>query len=170
MRLSHGDFLEELYRTHFENLRIYAACTLNSADLSEELVQDTFHEASRHLEELAKHPNPGGWLRVTLKNKIAHFRRDRNRYIMRFVSLDTGNVYGDQIPSVEDCLPQQTESILRTVREVLTEEEWSLLRKISLEEQPYKTVAEELGTTVWACQKRVQRIREKLRQPLKDYF
>lgn len=170
MRLSHGDFLEELYRTYFESLRMYAVCTLKNADLSEEVVQDTFHEASRHLEELVQHPNPGGWLRVTLKYKIAHVQRDMSRYRKRIVSLDTGDVYGDQIPSVEGYFPQQTESILQTVREVLTEEEWALLRKIALENQPYKTVAEELGTTIWACQKRVQRIREKLRQPLKDYF
>lgn len=170
MRLIQDDFLEKLYRTYFDDLRAYAAYALESADLGEEMVQDTFHEASRHLDELMNHPNPGGWLRVTLKYKIAHFKRDRNRYMIRFVSLDTGNVYGDQIPSVEDYFPQQTESILRTVREVLTEEEWELLRKIALEKVPYKMVASELGTTIWACQKRVQRIREKLRLPLKDYF
>lgn len=164
------DFLEELYRTYFNELRSYAACVLGSTDLGEEMVQDTFHEASRHLSKLTVHPNPGGWLWITLKHKIAHFQRGRNRYMIRFISLDTGNVYGDQIPSVEEYFPQQTESILRTVREVLTEEEWMLLRRIALENAPYKTVAEELGITIWACQKRLQRIREKLRQSLKDYF
>ena len=71
---------------------------------------------------------------------------------------------------VEDRLPQQTESLLQTIRQVLTEEEWTLLRRITLEKASYKTVSEELGLTVWTCQKRVQRIREKLRQELKDYF
>ena len=170
MRPSQDHFLEDLYRTYFKQLRIYATCTLENADLGEEVVQDTFHEASRHLAELKNHPNPGGWLRLTLKYKIAHFQRERNRYMIRFVSLDTGNVYENQIPSVEEYFPQQTESILRTVQEVLTEEEWTLLRKIAFEKASYKTIASELGTTVWACQKRVQRIREKLRGPLADYF
>lgn len=93
-----------------------------------------------------------------------------NRYMIRFVSLDAWDTYDNGIPSVEDRLPQQTESLLQVIRENLTEEEWVLLRRITLEKASYKTVAEELGLTVWTCQKRIQRIREKLRQCMKDYF
>lgn len=169
MRPDHDVFLEDLYRTYFEKLRTYASCALESPDLAEEVVQDTFHEAVQHIDKLMTHPNPGGWLKLTVKNKIAHARRDMNRYMLRFVSLDAG-AYDNGIPSVVDNLPRQTESLLQVIRENLTEEEWTLLRRITLEKSSYKTVAEELGLTVWTCQKRVQRIREKLRHSMKDYF
>lgn len=170
MRPDQDAFLEDLYRTYFLMLRKYASCALESPDLAEEVVQDAFHEAVQHIDKLMIHPNPGGWLKLTVKNKIAHARRDMNRYMIRFVSLDAWDTYGNGIPSVEDRLPQQTESLLQVIRENLTEEEWALLRRITLEKASYKTVAEELGLTVWTCQKRVQRIREKLRQCMKDYF
>lgn len=169
MRPDQDAFLEDLYRTYFLMLRKYASCALESPELAEEVVQDAFHEAVQHIDKLMTHPNPGGWLKLTVKNKIAHARRDMNRYMLRFVSLDAGT-YDNRIPSVEDRLPQQTESLLQIIRKVLTEEEWTLLRRITLEKASYKTVSEELGLTVWTCQKRVQRIREKLRQELKDYF
>ena len=170
MRPEHKAFLEGLYRTNFDTLRKYAACVLGDPDLGEEVAQDTFHEAARNIERLATHPNPGGWLMLALKFKIAHCRRDMNRYMLHFISLNTDLAYENRIPSVEDSLPQQTESLLTTIRNALTQEEWTLLRRITLEKATYQTVAKELGITVWACQKRVQRIREKLRRPLEDYL
>ena len=66
--------------------------------------------------------------------------------------------------SVEDPAPNNVQDTLREIRRVLSEEEWDLLRKITLEKQPYKNVAEELGITVWTCQKRIERMRKKLKQ------
>ena len=59
---------------------------------------------------------------------------------------------------------------MQAIQKVLTEEEWQLLRRVTLERASYKTVSKELGLTVWTCQKRVQRIREKLRAALQEYF
>lgn len=170
MRPDHDAFLENLYRTYFPMLRRYASCALEQPELAEEVVQDAFHEAAQHIDTLMEHPNPGGWLKLTVKNKISHARRGMNRYMLRFISLDACGTYKSKIPSVEDSLPQQTESLLQAIQKVLTEEEWQLLRRVTLERASYKTVSEELGLTVWTCQKRVQRIREKLRVSLQEYF
>lgn len=170
MRPDQDAFLEKLYRTYFQQLYKYACCALDNQDLAEEVVQDAFHEAVHHIDKLMIHPNPGGWLRLTVKNKIAHSRRDINRYMLRFVSLDANPTYENVIPSVEESHPQQAESLLQAIRNLLTDEEWILLRRITLEKRSYKLVAKEFGVTVWTCQKRIQRIREKLRQSLKDYL
>lgn len=58
--------------------------------------------------------------------------------------------------------------ILKEIQRVLSEEEYALLRQITLEKRPYKNVAEELGITVWTCQKRIERIRKKLKQHFAD--
>lgn len=52
-------------------------------------MQDTFHEAMYHLDVLAHHEAPGGWLLVTLKYKLREYERARRRYLLRFLSLDS---------------------------------------------------------------------------------
>ena len=70
MRPDHDVFLENLYRTYFPMLCKYAACALEQPELAEEVVQDAFHEAVQHIDILIKHPNPGGWLKLTVKNMV----------------------------------------------------------------------------------------------------
>jgi len=97
-----------------------------------------------------------------------HARRSMNRYILHFISLDSDMEFTDPVLSSEDPPPSNVQDTLKEIRRVLSEEEWDLLRKIALENQPYKNVAEELGITVWTCQKRVERIRKKLKQYFAD--
>lgn len=137
--------------------------------MAAEVVQDTFHEAVRKIDTLMNHENPRGWLKKVLKNKLMHARRSHNRYILRFLSLDTDIANGEAVLAAKT--PAHTEEdILREVCEALPPEEWELLRMIVLEHRPYKVVAEELDVTVWTCQKRVQRIRDKLKQKFPPDF
>lgn len=161
-------FIEKIYREFFTKLWIYAKAELEDPEQAQEVVQDTFHEAVRHIGILMLHENPKGWLMDVLKKKIMHARRSMNRYILHFVSLDSDLEFVDPILSSDDPAPNNVHDTLRDIRRVLLEEEWDLLRKIALENQPYKNVAKELGITVWACQKRVERIRKKLKQYFAD--
>lgn len=157
-------FIEKLYHEFFTQLWIYAKAALGDPEQTQEVVQDTFHEAVRHIDILMAHDNPKGWLMDALKKKIMHARRSMNRYILRFISLDSDLEFTDPVLSVEDPAPNNVQDTLREIRRVLSEEELDLLRKITLEKQPYKNVAEELGITVWTCQKRIERMRKKLKQ------
>lgn len=157
-------FIEKLYHEFFTQLWIYTKAALGDPEQTQEVVQDTFHEAVRHIDILMAHDNPKGWLMDALKKKIMHARRSMNRYILRFISLDSDLEFTDPVLSVEDPAPNNVQDTLREIRRVLSEEEWDLLRKITLEKQPYKNVAEELGITVWTCQKRIERMRKKLKQ------
>lgn len=157
-------FIEKLYHEFFTQLWIYAKAALGDPEQTQEVVQDTFHEAVRHIDILMAHDNPKGWLMDALKKKIMHARRSMNRYILRFISLDSDLEFTDPVLSVEDPAPNNVQDTLREIRRVLSEEEWDLLRKITLEKQPYKNVAEELGITVRTCQKRIERMRKKLKQ------
>lgn len=161
-------FIEKLYREFFTQLWIYAKAELEDPEQAQEVVQDTFHEAVRHIDVLMAHGNPKGWLMEVLKKKIMHARRSMNRYILHFISLDSDMEFTDPVLSTEDSAPSDVQDTLKEIQRVLSEEEWDLLRKITLENQPYKNVAEELGITVWTCQKRVERIRKKLKQYFAD--
>ena len=169
LRADQDAFLEDLYREMFDPLWRYAVSYLNDPDQAAEVVQDTFHEAVRHIDTIMHHENPKGWLKVVLKNKILHAYRSYNMYILRFLSLDTDVTNKDSILSSETSL-YRSEDILREIKSALSQEEWDLLRMIALEKRTYKTVAEELGVNIWTCQKRVQRIREKLKQQFPPDF
>lgn len=168
MRPEQDAFIEKLYHEFFIQLWIYAKAALGDPEQAQEVVQDTFHEAVRHIDILMVHENPKGWLMDALKKKIMHARRSRNRYILHFISLESDLEFTDPLLSTEDPTPSNIQDVLKEIRQVLSEEEWNLLRKITLESQPYKNVAEELGITVWTCQKRIERIRKKLKQHLAD--
>ena len=169
LRADQDEFLEDLYREVFESLWRYAFSYLGDSEMAAEVVQDTFHEAVRKIDTLMNHENPRGWLKKVLKNKLMHARRSHNRYILRFLSLDTDIANGEAVLAAKT--PAHTEEdILREACEALPPEEWELLQMIVLEHRPYKVVAEELDVTVWTCQKRVQRIRDKLKQKFPPDF
>ncbi len=59
-------------------------------------------------------------------------------------------------------------SVVSICAEILTPEEFSLFREIEIEGSDMKTAAEQRGITVWACQKRIQRIKKKLQEHWPD--
>mgnify|MGYP001624421429 FL=1 len=60
-------------------------------------------------------------------------------------------------------------SIEKRIQNTLSHEELSLLKSIVLEQKPYIEVSKELGISIWACQKRMQRIRKKLLMAFPKY-
>ena len=101
-----------------------------------------------------------------------HVRRDRDQYLRCFISLDTDLADPDRSPLLADDgirLPPLPE-IMEEIRRLLSPEDWALFRQIVIEERPYKETARQLNKSVWACQKRIQRIREKLRDHFAENF
>lgn len=168
MRPEEDAFIEKLYQDTFRLLWVYAMSKLNNPALAQEVVQDAFLEAVKNIDKLMSHENPKGWMKNTVKYKVKHAERSFNRYILRFISLDTDIPFEDARFSIEDGHNPNMFDIMEKIHRILTADEWDLLRKIALEKVPYKDVAAELGITIWTCQKRVQRIREKLRENFKD--
>lgn len=154
-------FIEELYRLEYNKLLGYAQRRLNNMELSQDLVQDVFHEAVRHKERLYVHPNPQGWLVQTLKNKILANERERTQYTKLFVSSEEIK----ELAAPNDSAYE----VLEAIRRVLSEDELSLFKRIVLHGESYLEISNELGITVWACQKRVSRIKEKLRDVFPDH-
>ena len=47
-------------------------------EIAEEAVQDTYLKAVEDIETLMKHPNPIGWLKVSLRNILLNIKRERH--------------------------------------------------------------------------------------------
>ena len=163
-------FIEELYYENFNKLMIFAMAKVRDQNLAQDLVQDTFHEAIRHIDTLRGHVNPGGWLMVTLKYKIKENARKHQQYIQRFLSLESEMKINPGIGAVQpkQKLGLDSLSLIQMIEEVLEPEEYRLLKRLTLDRAGHMEVAKEFNISVYASQKRLQRIREKLREKLPD--
>lgn len=163
-------FFEKLYQDYFGKLTLYAGALLRNQSRAQDMVQDTFHEALRRIDILMEHPNPGGWLMVTLKNKIREEERTQRRYMLRFLSLNTDLIRepASQTPDLEEQLADDGPTFLEQIQNALTEEEFLLLKRLTIDRASHLEVAKEFGISVYASQKRLERIRKKLAKRFPD--
>ena len=161
MSLENCEFLEDLFKMKYLPLFRYALGRLNDPQLADDAVQDTFCEALVHREELCRHPNPGAWLTRTLQFKTKKLADRQIRDLIWQIPLDTAWHH----PTTHNE-PMRESSILETAKAVLTPTEYRLLLLLAIEKVGHDVAARELGITVSASHKRLERIRKKL----KPYF
>ena len=164
MMSDENELVERLYRLHFKKLFIYANAVLRDPEQAKDVVQDTFHESLRRIDVFATHENPGGWLMSTLKNKLKENERTRRRDLCRLLSLDADFPDKRNLPEelvVAQPEPQE-ESVIEILERVLTPEEFRLLKRLVFDRASHQQVAQEFGISVYASQKRLERIRDKL--------
>lgn len=161
MKLSEREqeLISKLYADNFVLLLCYAEGVLRDHDMAEEAVQETFRVACARADRLALSENPAGWLMNTLKN-ILHNRRRFFARLHRALPL----VPFDEAAVSEAVPPEELEL---TISSLLTPEEYRLYRLVIVDGEPVRRAAGALGISVSACKKRVQRIREKLREALR---
>ena len=171
MRPEQEQLIERLFLEYFDKLTIYARSVLKNLPQAEELVQDTFHEAVTHIDKLMDHENPGGWLMQTLKNKLLNYRRTRQR--------ETALLSGWPEDAAETTAPgdlvealaarQQVSAIREYVSAHFDPDDRFLFQKLLVEGVSHKAAAQFLGITVWNSQKRLERIRRRLREAFPDF-
>lgn len=163
-------FLENLFRETVNDLILYATAALQDGTRAKDVVQDTFHEAIQHLEDkhLMTHENPGGWLMETLKNKIKESNRAQQRYLNRVTSVEP-DILAVMAPPDDSFDKLECKLVLEEIKKVLSPEDMYLLERLTLDKASHLEVSKEMDITVWNSQKRLQRIREKLRKIFPDW-
>lgn len=156
--------IEELHHKYFRQLTLYAVAVQNNEMLAQDVVQDTFKKAVDEIDKLMSHPNQRGWLFAVLKNKLKDARRAQVRYMHRFFELDSmpaeiGAVSGRP---VEEAVLTDGTLAMDKIRQTLSEEEFRLLCRLTLDKVGYLEAAKEFGISVFAVRKRIERIRKKL--------
>lgn len=143
----------------FNNLYAYAYGILREKELSEELVQETFRIACDKPSEPLSSPNPQGWFMEVLKNVMKNAWRKRTtmaKYIVASEAVDL-----DRIAS-----PDPGGNIDLLYSGLISEEEFQLVKRVTVDGYTMLEAAEELGISEETCKKRVQRARKKLRKKL----
>ena len=154
-------FFESFYRKHFEELTIYAFYYTRDWTMARYAAQDAFHVAVDKIDTFSSSPNPMGWMKKTVEYTAKNMMRAKKRQLQWLVSLE--DLWDG--PGAYDHYEVEDEQVNQCER-ILSPEEFRLLKRIALDKIPYVEVAEELGISMWACRKRVQRIEEKLRDKL----
>ncbi|WP_313343083.1 sigma-70 family RNA polymerase sigma factor [Sedimentibacter sp.] len=154
-------FIEEMYMDMYYFLSTYAQSSLNDCALAEEAVQDTFRIACAKIDDFISSPNPKGWLLNTLKYVIKNMVRSR-AYINNIIitSLDKNEI----------TLAKNTDELNIDIiySDIVDSEDYKLLKRIALDKYTMLEAAQELGISVEACKKRVQRAKKKLKKIIKN--
>lgn len=160
MEERHLEQIEALYFECYKKLESLALSSLKNVSLAEEAVQETFRIACSKPESVAASPNPKGWLVNTLKYVIANIER-RQMVANKVVS----DYLGDEI----DRLPAPAEQIELDVLygDMADSIEFKMVKAIALDGKSMIELSEELGITVDACKKRVQRAKQTLQKRIK---
>ena len=152
--------IERLYLQLYPLLFEYARSSLSSDSLAEEAVQDTFRIACQKPEAMINSPNPEGWIMNTLKNVLKNTIRNQN--ISRRILLD---YFASNINDITVTNDRVGLEIL--YEDVADLEEFKMVKAMALEGKSYLEISRELGISLAACRKRMQRAREKLRKKMK---
>lgn len=160
MEAAHRQELERLYLQMYIMLFEYARSSLSSDALAEEAVQDTFHIACQKPEAVLRSPNPEGWMVKTLKNVVSNTMRSQ-AIARRILAEYTADNAGD-ITAVNDRIRFEL-----NYEDVADLEEFRLVKSMVLDGKSYQELSQELGITVAACRKRMQRAKEILRKKIR---
>lgn len=152
-------FVDALYHDMGGRLRIYANSALDDTYLAEEAVQEAFRVACAKPQDLMRSENPYGWMLKALKNVIRNMKRtmdNRSRFVARVLAL------------AEEA-GQEDDHVEAEYADLIEQEEFELLKQIVLKQYSIFEVATELGISLEACKKRVQRAKAKMREKIEEF-
>lgn len=147
-----------MYREMYPTLYAYALRILKDHALAEEAIQDTFCIACAKRDQALSNPKPRGWLMLTLKHVMQNMLRSQ-RKLQRLLFLAAGEEQPMEAPELLDV------DVL--FGNLSDSEDFRLLKRIALEQCTMAELAQDLGISVEACKKRVQRARKRLQKKLK---
>lgn len=161
MDAAYKNEIERLYLLMYDQLFVYARCSLRNDSLAEEAVQETFRIACMKPEALCSSQNPKGWLVNTLKNTLSNMARSRataSRILTEYISSQI-----NEITVSEDsvCFELMYENIAEM-------EEFKLIKEMAIEGKSQLEMAQARGISLDACKKRVERAKKTLRKKIEE--
>ena len=135
----------------------YAYAFFDNREVAEDVVQETFLVAQKRMDIVMASPNPGGWIMNTLKNIIGDVYRKRKRLLELQTTLEYKQVTSESIanPRLE-------------YEGIIGQEDLNLLIRVYCEGVKYSEIAENLGISLSACKKRIQRAKMKFKQAMEE--
>lgn len=153
------DYIETLYREMASMLFHYSNLLFETPSIAEEAVQETFIIALINYKKLISCPNPKGWVMNTHKNVCRNIQKTQTNYLKHILSIEQFNLSPQ---SIEEDFEFETD-----IANLVSSEDFNILKKIILDGYSYKDLAIELGISIAACKKRFERAKKRFR---KNFF
>ena len=160
LKAEEQEFLRGLYQNHYQALFDYAYQLGYGREAAEDYVQDAFMTVIRHIEDIRKTRSPRMYLNQALKNVIG-YRLRSIRYAINLQKKLREQPDLFREGQHTDELPPET-----LFHGAISEAELTLLIRFYLEGWSQKELAQEMGISENACQKRITRAKLHLRSAL----
>lgn len=165
-----GSYLNEAQKTQVEHilhaeqarLQQIAMRLLRDPAIAEEVVQQVFLSACQKSEQMLSSSNHSSWLSRTLYCKVLRvfWERRRERGRMEFEDIEQETAYW-----IDDLLD------LHTLYDgVVPYEDLELLRRAYVENEPFRTIADDMGISLGAAKIRASRTKHRLKQEIRKHF
>jgi len=139
-----------LYPKVYPMLVNYARYAGISDAVAQELAQDAFALACAKSSNFASSPNPTGWLIIAERNIISNYRRSCAAWNDLLLPAEP--------ETVDACAATSDHIGIRTLYSgIIPDDELDMICRIELDGWTYKQLAADLGVSVAAARKRVQR-------------
>ncbi|MEJ8306442.1 sigma-70 family RNA polymerase sigma factor [Saccharibacillus sacchari] len=163
MRLddSQSQAISELFEEMEKFLRTYAQSHGKDVFLAEEAVQKTFEMACRKVEKVLASPNPKGWLMNTLKYVISDMNRTSKQTAKKIenIRFEKRSIVFSEPDSLDlDLL----------YAGLTNQRDYQLIKSVFLSGYSTTEIAKQLGISIEACKKRIQRAKKKIRKRIEQ--
>lgn len=147
---------ELLYVEYYENLNRYAYSILHDWQLAEDAVQKTFEVACRKADDINKVERPLGWLMEIMKNVLRNMMRERlrrERIICRMPEDGEKLLYAAPMEeSLQHIRPRD-----------MNRRDFEIFVQVAVNGYTSREVARMYDMGVWACRKRIERTKKRLK-------
>ncbi|MBQ3089501.1 MAG: sigma-70 family RNA polymerase sigma factor [Oscillospiraceae bacterium] len=158
---------EQLYREHFPALLRFAMARLRARGSTgthlqgqaEEAVQETFSFAWVNRGTLFASPAPLGWLINVCHYKVLELLREEHMWSKRLLRVSERITEGGSDGGLR---------LRAEMRSILSEEEYTLLKKLYLDGYTYRELSQEMGLKQSALAMRIKRLKERVSREWKE--
>lgn len=164
--MSEKEWFEQIYGEHADFLfrlgrHLIASC--GDEDVLYDLMQDAFMDAWNKRDILMDHPNIGGWLTLSIKNRVmAYQQKTRRRGLRTAYSLDEE----DAAPIAENSMTPEQTAILKdrvaVLEDLLGRENAMLFLAYALDGYTAKEIGKRWGLSEDCVWMRISRMKKKL--------
>lgn len=154
--------MEQIWNAQADHLQQIALELVHDPAVAEEIVQQVFLSACQKSDQLLTCTNHSSWLCRTLYCKVllvfCKRRRERGRITFQDIEQETAYWIDDLID-------------LHTLYDgVVPYEDLELLRRAYVENEPFRTIAEDMGISLGAAKIRASRTKHRLKQEIRKHF
>ncbi len=155
-----------LCQAYYEKILGYCYAVLGDETAARDCTQEVFLVACQKSEQLAAHPNPGGFLFQTAKTLVKKTRRESFMRLMREQEVDE-QIVGlvDAHADIANQLDKQiiAEDYVEAVLEQLPEDKLKLYTLYYMGKQTMAEIAQQLGMEEAALRMRYVRLRREMK-------